>query len=216
MLTSYTQEAVLKAIADAERATQRIHEAMRPSMNSIEQAFKNVQEAQKTMEPAIKAINDINFSLRFHEDQWKSMENTIRIVNEVQQKWISALYGLSSSQSTRPKLHLIRLGNGRVIFESDVKKFRKENSQHLLILKALITESDETGFISYDALENMLVKNGLEPSPTPQKARERILYAIRPIYRFLGIPKLYDGIEIIKIVEGKGLKIHNPLLSDID
>lgn len=171
-----------------------------------------IQRAQKHIESIGNSLDQITAPMRALAIQ---LDELMAPIGNFQKNWLSAISNLNLTHETKQvpqKVLLIRYQDNKVIFKFNVKLIRGKNPQHLLILKALLHESDSSGFISYEDLENTFVRNGRRAISDKAKSRKRILDSRQVMFRFLGIPETYNGVELVQIIEGKGLRLHNPLI----
>ena len=128
-------------------------------------------------------------------------------LRELQREWMTFLLELQNVKA--PLLNT----RGNSIFLNDKEitaRNKKQAAISLLLLKILLSHSDPNGFIAYENIEKKFIKLGIKRKQTKAKANERIRNAKKDIYRFLRIPKTYNGIEIIATIKGKGLQLNNP------
>ncbi len=141
----------------------------------------------------------------------KVFETIFKPFQELQQKWLSTVFfNYERIKEPKTKIKLINYKNGKVSFEMKTKTVRKIDSLHLLLLRALLFESDNQGFISYQKIEDFFVKHGKIPIENKRASRKRIWDTIFAMFRFLGIASKYRGINLLKKIAGKGLKLYNP------
>lgn len=114
---------------------------------------------------------------------------------------------------TTVKIRLIRFEGGKIIFGSKVKKIKKRDSLHLLLLLALLTKADESGYLSYEDIDQYFLENGLEKIESRKDLLKRIWNARDAIFRFiLEIDKVDEREKWIETIAGKGLRIYNSLI----
>lgn len=189
--------------AQLQHALQGQEEILKNALATYEALTPNTENLKRFLE------NYIKFSDKMTEAAIAVAE-TLKPIQNIQLQWLKTVSGHSWSKeikNQKNKIRLIRASNGRVFFAMQVKKPRKQDSLHFLVLKALLTESDGNGFISYEKLDEYLVKNGRKHVKNKKK---RIWDALREFKRFLGVPECYNEVQLVEKIRGKGLRLHNP------
>ena len=79
-----------------------------------------------------------------------------------------------------------------------------------MLLMLLLQQTDDDGFISYEDIEKGFIKAGLEPKENTRGMRKRIFNTRDEIFLRFGLPKKFNGVDLIKTVDEKGLKLYNP------
>lgn len=214
-MTENTQKWILEFAAEAQKKVDAVNEAMRPHLANIAAMEEVAKRASETIRIAMEPYERNAKLIKDHYDKMQEVVNTIGPVFNVQKNWISAVHELNIEQPVEKKkptivVQLIRHGDSKIIFELKANDMGKKNSHHLLLLKALLFNTDENGFISYEDIEAFFTKNGVQPKPNKRARRKTIWNACDNICRFLGIPSEYHGKELISKVKGKGLTIYNP------
>lgn len=103
--------------------------------------------------------------------------------------------------------------DGNFYVKDKLVDFRDPNFTYVLVLKALWLQSDETGFLSYDAINKYLERSGKKRIRDKHKQIERITNALVSLRRDKTrqkqqFPLEYpDGSPVIRTVPGKGLII---------
>jgi len=115
--------------------------------------------------------------------------------------------------------HLIRKDDdGYFYYKNQLIEMDGQNVYYK-ILDILYTFSDKTGFMSYEQIDNKLVKMTGEEKEDQELGRKRIKNAIsetQGLFRYAKIDnkplenKSIAGKKLIEIIKGKGLKLNNP------
>lgn len=94
-----------------------------------------------------------------------------------------------------------------------------QDTNHYIVLDIMFNRSDQDGFLSYENIEDELVKRGLKETENTEARNKRINNAANKhqgLFRFAKVNgkalknRTPDGHELIKIIRGKGLKLSNP------
>lgn len=184
-----------KQLKEMEKATIRAQQIFKPHLDAMEKVAYNMRIIFSGIEDCIRPWKE-----------WGEMNALISVQHLDWLKQIS-LFSEIKKENGHP---LIEIRDREIIFNLKHTKFRKASSVHRLLLLALICISDESKFLSYDNIEKYFVENGLEPLLDKKKSRKRILDAKKDVFRLIGIPTSHQGISLIKIIEGQGLKLYNP------
>jgi hypothetical protein len=173
--------------------------------------IQTIKELQETL----AAIENFGLEVKRMQEAQDQILKMLEPIQMPQLAWIANMAKIAELMDGKPEnneIRLIEIKGNTVRFEVKEKRARKDTSIHFLILKALLTKSDEDCFASYDDIDKFLVDSSLEEITDKRKKRKRILDGKRQIPRFLGVEPTYNDFEIIEIVEEKGLRLHNPVI----
>lgn len=122
-----------------------------------------------------------------------------------------------SSVQMRPK-RFIEHPDGHFYVKGKLIDFPDPKAIYVLLVEALYTESDSSGFLSYDNISRFLDKKTKNRIADETKKKKRTLNALSNLYRERGrqhtpFPeKTPDNVSVIRKATGEGLIFTNPLL----
>lgn len=140
------------------------------------------------------------------------LQNTFEMVLRPFQQ-IAERLNIVLDDDGRMTMKLISVKGRKVRFANNTKEVRDADSYHLVQLQTLLKEADEDGFVSDERMKEIFKKFHAAKNPDAKTAKDpkkQIYNATSAMLRFAGIPKTYNGVDIIKRVRGKGIIIHNP------
>lgn len=178
-------------------------------MNYLVPDMSDLAEALETQSKYInKHLSEIAFTCAAFVEKFNN--ELSEPLNRLQKDLLSLSFGLNL---TTVKIRLIRHEGNKIIFGSKIKPIKKKDSFHLLLLLALLTRTDENGFLSYQDIDKYFLENGKEKIESEEDSLKRIWNALDALFRFLlGIDKVDEREKWITTIAGKGLQIYNPVI----
>lgn len=182
---------IMKQVSEAEdKEFAKLEKDLAPQRNALKEMEWKIDRAFKKIYKVGKPLREFLDSISAQKRQWLSDAHSAS--TESQEDW-----------------NLFKIVDGEIIFRLEYTKYRKAKSVHRLLLMALLTLPSTEDVTLYSDIEEYFVKNGLKAANDSRKSRKRILDAKKDLFRLLSIPRIHREVELIEVVPGQGLRLHN-------
>jgi len=106
---------------------------------------------------------------------------------------------------------IIKKMDGEFYYKNKLVRFTDKETIYYLIFECLYENSNPDGFCSYETIDKYLKKHGKDKYDDNRQRTDRIKNGITNLFRFSHLSqKTPDGKELIKIIRGNGVILHNP------